>query len=86
MNVKLITTIAFHILISLCYFGLGFIVIFWNIVSPENLHLRKFDEMPFSYRLVFGIAIFVYGIFRIWRAYRNYQADLEFENWQQDRK
>jgi TRAP-type C4-dicarboxylate transport system permease small subunit len=80
MNVRLLTTIIFHILISLCYFLLGCIVIFWNIWTPENWHIAKLDEMPLAYRLVFGIGIFAYGLFRIWRAYRNYQLDKEAES------
>jgi hypothetical protein len=79
MNIRLTSTIFFHILISACYFLLGAVIVLWNIITPTAWSISKLDEMPFMYRLFFGIAIFAYGLFRTWRAYRNYKIDLEEE-------
>ena len=74
MNISHLSTIVVHIVISLCYFLLGGIVIFWDFLTNAN-QAPVIESMPFAYRLLFGLAIFAYGIFRSWRAYRNYKND-----------
>lgn len=78
MNISHLSTIIVHILISICYFLLGGVVIFWDSLTNAN-QAPIIEAMPFAYRLLFGLAIIVYGVFRSWRAYRNYKNDIAAE-------
>jgi threonine/homoserine/homoserine lactone efflux protein len=59
-----ILTLIFHIAIVLVYIGMGVYVLVYGIPS-----------LSATYSNIFGVALFAYAGFRVWRARRNQVAD-----------
>jgi threonine/homoserine/homoserine lactone efflux protein len=59
-----ILTLIFHIAIVLVYIGMGVYVLVYGIPSLST-----------TYSNIFGVALFAYAGFRVWRARRNQVAD-----------
>ncbi len=65
LPIAIIVNISFRVVVALAYSGLGAYVTGWS-----DFQLGDFAGIPIVKML--GILFFVYGIFRLWRAYLYY--------------
>ncbi len=74
LPIAIIVNISFRVVVALAYSGLGAYVAGWS-----DFQLGDFAGIPIVKML--GILFFVYGIFRLWRAYLYFKETDESENY-----
>jgi uncharacterized membrane protein HdeD (DUF308 family) len=63
-------------LMTLTYIGIAYLAIFTPAIIRYNDANDPTDDQHFLIRMLFGIMVFVYGIARGYRTYKQLRADL----------